>query len=271
MSLTLSKIYIYPIKSLGGISLVESFVEDRGLQYDRRMMLVDDEGIFITQRDFPQMALLKTEIKNEHLTVAHLNYNQSIEIPLQPANSFSHYKRKVKIWDDICEASIVSEEADNFFSDMIGLKCHLVYMPEDEKRIVDPQRKYVVDNHIVSFADGYPFLIIGQSSLNELNRRLEKPLPMNRFRPNFVFAGGRPFEEDNWKDFMIGDVKFRAVKPCARCVITTTDQETAIRNQEPLKTLSTFRKIENKVMFGMNLVSYSEGLIKVGDKISLLD
>jgi uncharacterized protein YcbX len=233
-------------------------------------MLVDEAGIFITQREFPQMALLKTKIIDNNLEVTHSSSNHSIILPLNSDNNTKSDRIKVIIWDDECEALIVSKEADEFFSEMIGTKCRLVYMPESEKRIVDPKRKYVLDNHIVSFADGYPFLIIGQSSLDELNRRLETPLPMNRFRPNFVFAGGEPFEEDDWKNILIGEIKFRAVKPCARCVITTTDQETAIRSQEPLKTLSTFRKIENKILFGMNLISYSEGFIKVGDRISLL-
>ncbi|GIV45998.1 MAG: hypothetical protein KatS3mg036_0816 [Ignavibacterium sp.] len=270
MSLTLTEIFVYPIKSLGGISLTEAFVERRGLQYDRRMMLVDENGIFITQRDFPQMALLKTKIEANTLKVYHSQLNHSIILSLNNENDTSLTKIKVKIWDDICEASLISKEADYFFSVMIGTKCRLVYMPEDEIRIVDRERKYVTDEHIVGFADGYPFLIIGQSSLDDLNRRLENPLPINRFRPNLVFSGGQPFEEDNWKDFFIGKIKFRAVKPCARCVITTTDQQTAERSNEPLRTLSTFRINGNKVLFGMNLVAYNSGKVKVGDNITLL-
>lgn len=270
MSLQLSEIFIYPIKSLGGISLSEALVEQRGLQFDRRMVLVDQNGIFITQRDFPQMALLKTTIRDKNLVVTNSLSNHSIILPLNPDNNTSSERIRVKIWNDECEAVIVSKEADEFFSDMIGIKCSLMYMPENEFRLVDPERKYVSENHPVSFADGYPFLIIGQSSLDDLNKRLENPLPMNRFRPNFVFTGGQAFEEDEWKDFTIGDIKFKAVKPCARCVITTTDQQTAERSDEPLRTLSTFRKNGNKVLFGMNLVTYDEGKVKVGDKITLL-
>lgn len=270
MNLLLSEIFIYPIKSLGGISLQESFVELRGLKFDRRFMIVDSNGVFITQRKYPQMALLKTEIVNDELIVYHLKYNQSITIPLEVNEYNKNKKLSVIIWDDKCEAIVVSDEADRFFSDLIGIKCHLVYMSEDEKRVVDPERKYVKDDHLVSFADGYPFLIIGQSSLDELNNRLPKPLPINRFRPNFVFTGGKAFEEDHWDYFLIGNTKFRAVKPCARCVITTTDQQTAERTSEPLKTLSTFRKVGNKVLFGMNLISYGTGKVKIGDCINLL-
>ena len=128
-------------------------------------------------------------------------------------------------------------------------------------------RKYFEEPRQVSFADAYPFLIIGQESLNELNRRLKEPLPMNRFRPNFVFSGSLPFIEDTWKDFMIGDLKFRAVKPCSRCVITTVNQGTAEKGGEPLETLAKFRKIGNKANFGQNVVGYDEGVIQVGDRV----
>lgn len=269
MSLLLSEIYIYPIKSLGGISLKESVVENRGLKFDRRMMLVDESGMFITQRIYPEMALLKTEIINDELVVYHSVNKHSIKIPIKETDYSNKKRMSVVIWDDKCNAIVVSEEADKFFSDILKINCRLVYMPDNEKRIVDPNKKYVIEEHIVSFADGYPFLIIGQSSIDELNKRMNKPLPINRFRPNFVFTGGNPFEEDNWNSFLIGDIKFKAVKPCARCVITTTDQQTAERNDEPLKTLSTFRKVGNKVLFGMNLIAYGTGKVKIGDSIIL--
>lgn len=270
MSLLLSEIFIYPIKSLGGISLSEAVVEPRGLLLDRRMMLVDKNGLFITQRNHPEMALLKTEIINDELVVYHLINKHSIRIPIKETNFSKKNKIRVFIWNDESTAVIVSEEANKFFSDMLKINCRLVFMTDDEKRIVDPNKKYVTDEHIVSFADGYPFLIIGQSSLDELNKRLESPLPINRFRTNFVFTGGEPFEEDNWEEFLIGQIKFKAVKPCARCVITTTDQQTSERNDEPLRTLSTFRKFGNKVLFGMNLISYGTGEVKIGDSITLL-
>ncbi len=266
MALQLSEIFIYPIKSLGGISLNSSFAGERGLKYDRRYLLVDEDGIFITQRDYPQMALLKLSICDDGFRVLNKQDNSQLIVPFE---AYSTEKLKVQIWDDICAAIKVSSNFDNWFSAAINKKCSLVYMPETERRIVDKERKYVDDEHLVSFADGYPFLIIGQSSLDDLNKRLASPVPINRFRPNFVFTGGDAFEEDNWKDFFIGNLKFRAVKPCDRCVITTTDQETAERNEEPLKTLSTFRKFGNKVLFGMNVISSSTGVVLVGDKINL--
>jgi uncharacterized protein YcbX len=172
----------------------------------------------------------------------------------------------VNVWNDIVIAKNVSNDADVWFSEALNLDCHLVFMDNDSDRITD--RKYVEEPRQVSFADAYPFLIIGQESLNELNRRLKEPLPMNRFRPNFVFNGEEPFIEDTWKDFMIGDLKFRAIKPCSRCVVTTVNQDTAEKASEPLETLAKFRKVNNKVNFGQNLVGYAEGIVKVGDGVT---
>jgi hypothetical protein len=211
------------------------------------------------------MALIKVEIEKDGLKLQHKRKNiVSLKVPFD----FDHSKKdKVVIWDDTVEGEFYNQTIDEWFSDILGIKCHLVKMPESTKRIVDETS---AKNKTVSFADGYPFLIIGQSSLDDLNSRMEIPLPMDRFRTNFVFTGGKPFEEDNWKKFKIGEVIFEAVKPCARCVITTTDQETAERAREPLLTLSKFRNFGNKVMFGMNLICESTGQIRVGDKIELL-
>jgi uncharacterized protein YcbX len=265
-NLTLSHIFIYPIKSLGGISLQSAKVEERGLQYDRRWLLVDKNGTFLTQREHPQMALLQVSIKDDKLEIAHKIKNISalqISITTDKTNSIA-----VNIWDDVVIAKNVSRDADLWFSDALNLDCHLVSMDKDSDRITD--KKYTPEPKQVSFADAYPFLIIGQESLNDLNCRLKEPLPMNRFRPNFVFSGGEPFGEDTWKDFMIGDLKFRVVKPCSRCVVTTVNQDTAEKSSEPLETLSQFRKAGNKVNFGMNAVSFGDGLVEVGSKIVLI-
>lgn len=263
--LTLSEINIYPIKSLSGISLQSSEVEDRGLKYDRRWVLVDESNTFFTQRDFPEMALIKVSAENNGLK---LNHKTKTVEPLFIPFDFEHSKTdKVVIWDDTVFGEFYNNQIDDWFSEILGIKCHLVKMPESTKRNVD---EAYAENKIVSFADAFPFMIIGQSSLDDLNSRMEVPLPMNRFRTNFVFTGGKPFEEDNWKKFKLGDVKFEAVKPCARCVITTTDQDTAERFKEPLLTLSKFRNFNNKVMFGMNLVCESTGNVQVGNKIELI-
>ena len=259
---TLSEINIYPIKSLGGISLESSDVEERGLKYDRRWVLVNEGNKFFTQREYPEMALIKVIIKNDGLKLQHKRKNvETLTVPFD----FAHSKKdKVVIWNDTVIGEFYNKLIDDWFFEILGIKCHLVKMPESTKRFVD---KNYTKNKIVSFADGYPFLIIGQSSLEDLNSRLADPLPMNRFRPNLVFTGGKPYEEDNWKNIKIGEVKFQAVKPSVRCVITTTNQETAERSHEPLFTLTKYRKTKNGVTFGMNLVCESTGQVNLGDVI----
>jgi len=266
--LTLKEIHIYPIKSLGGISLQSAKVEERGLQYDRRWMLVDKNGMFLTQREHPQMALLQVNIKDDTLQVSHkVKAISNLQLPISSEQLSNHMV--VNVWNDVVIAKNVSHDADLWLSEALNLDCQLVFMDNDSDRFTD--RKYVDEPHHVSFADAYPFLIIGHESLNELNRRLKEPLPMNRFRPNFVFSGGEPFIEDTWRDFMIGKLKFRAVKSCSRCVIPTINPDTAEKGNEPLETLAKFRKVGNKVMFGQNLVGYNEGVVKVGDRVTQLD
>ena len=263
--LTLSEIYIYPVKSLGGISVDTAIAEERGLQYDRRYLLVDENGLFLTQRDSPSLALLKLSFTENGFNVLNTKNSSHTIIPFE---SDSKKNVTITIWDDVCNAVQVNQDLDNWFSNALDKKVSLVYMPDDEKRIVE--KTYINEDHIVSFADAYPFLIIGKSSLDDLNTRLVNPIPMNRFRPNLVFTGGNAYEEDNWKDFKIGNAEFIAVKPCARCVITTTDQKTAERSAEPLKTLSNYRKVNNKIMFGMNVVCNKTGVVSVNQTIELL-
>jgi uncharacterized protein YcbX len=260
--LTLTEIWIYPIKSLGGIRLTSAKVMPKGLQYDRRWMLTDENGIFMTQRDHPQMALLKTRLSDGHLIVTYKE--KSIEVSLNPADKTN---QQVKIWDDTVTAFEVDEEVSKWFSNNVGTTCKLVYFPEQNARPVDS--KYKINDENVSLADAYPFLIIGQSTLDDLNHRLAQPVPMNRFRPNFVFTGGDAFEEDTWRNFFIGQTRFVGVKLCARCILPTTDQETAVRTSEPIKTLSTYRTRNNKIYFGQNLVALDNNEIKIGDKIKI--
>ena len=261
--LILSGIYIYPIKSLGGISLQSAKLEQRGLQYDRRWLLVDEDGVFITQRKHFTLAMLQVEIKDQTLTVFHkTNLLQTISFQIT-----EHLKEKINvtIWDDHATAYEVNTEVSQWFSDYLNINVRLVVMPDDEQRLVD--KRYASHGEIVSFADAYPCLIIGQSSLDELNSKLAEPILMDRFRPNFVFDGGEPHLEDTFKSFYIGQTQFSAVKLCARCVLTTVDQQTGAKGQEPLKTLAGYRTINKKVMFGQNLLHQGTGTITVGDKL----
>jgi hypothetical protein len=141
-------------------------------------------------------------------------------------------------------------------------------MPDSSRRQVD--EKYALQNDITSFSDGYPVLLIGQASLDDLNGRLDQPVPMNRFRPNIVFSGGTPYQEDGMKHFKVDGLDFFGVKPCGRCVMTTINQDTGSVGQEPLKTLSLYRTANNKVNFGQNVLHTGFGRIKVGDEIRII-
>jgi hypothetical protein len=161
----------------------------------------------------------------------------------------------------------VSDEADEWFSRMLSFRCRLVYMPDSSHRLVDQQ--YAHRQEVTSFSDAFPLLLIGQASLDDLNKRLPSPLPMDRFRPNIVFSGGEPYQEDNMPHFQISGISFFGVKPCARCVITTIDQSTAGKSKEPLRTLNGYRARNNKIYFGQNLLFGGVGKICVNDVISL--
>lgn len=260
----LKDIYIYPIKSLGGIRLETAMLEERGFQYDRRWMLVDENGLFCSQRTNPQMALLQVQLEaNGLLVYAKSDPNQRIHIPFETSNE---EEILVEIWEDQVLAQLVDPAIDDWFSDQLKSKCRLVVMNNKANRRLKP--KYAVHNEEVSFADGMPYLIIGQSSLDDLNDKLEIPVPMDRFRPNLVFSGGKPFEEDEWDSVMIGEAIFKVTKPCARCVMTTINQDSGVKNQEPLKTLAKYRTFGGNVMFGQNMLLQEGGKVKVGDLIS---
>ena len=187
---TISQLFIYPVKSLGGIEVAAAQLTDRGLQYDRRWMLVDLNNQFLTQREHPDMCLLQTAIQDNALVVYHKhNPVDRVHLLLQPLHAMVTVK--VQIWDDECIADLVSDVADAWFSAKLSMPCRLVYMPETEKRKVDP--RYASEKDITSFSDAYPLMIIGQASLDDLNRRLAVPLSIDRFRPNIVFAGGLPY------------------------------------------------------------------------------
>jgi len=259
-------IYIYPIKSLGGIRLDKATLLEKGFKHDRRFMLVDKDGIFLSQRKHPQMAFLQTELSDSGIEV----FNRD-----DPATRITiHYQaeyqktKSVVIWEDRLEAHLVDEEISQWFSDVLGIDSRLVFMSETARRELKP--KYAVNNETVSFADGMPYLLISQASLNDLNDRLDNPVPMDRFRPNIVISGGVPFQEDDWDTVEIGDARFKITKPCARCVVTTINQQNGQKSKEPLTTLSTFRNVNGKVNFGQNMLLLDGNNVCVGDTVKPL-
>lgn len=235
-------------------------VMEKGLDHDRRWMLVDENGVFMTQRVHHRMALFKLHPENGSFVIRH--EGESLKMPDRAVEGTS---RTVGIWDDQVEVLEAPSEVNAWFTKYLGLNCHLVAFPEENARPVDPDYRLAEEN--VSLADGYPLLVIGQASLNDLNGRLEKPVPMNRFRPNLVFTGGKPYEEDQWKRFTIGSESFMGVKTCARCVTTTVDQESGVMGREPLLTLSRYRKDKDRILFGQNVIPLDRGQIREGDEI----
>lgn len=257
----LTQIWIYPVKSLGGIRLPAAAVMEKGLKYDRRWMLVDGNDIFMTQRVYPAMSLFKLEKKDNGFIIK--NGKESIALPLNPAGE------KIipsEVWGSPVSTVEVSAEHSRWFSDRLGIACRLVAFPEENPRPVNAT--HAINQEHVSLADAYPLMIIGQASLDDLNRRLKDPVPMNRFRPNLVFTGGEPYEEDEWRNFRIGNNRFGGVKPCSRCVMTTVNQDTGEKGHEPLATLSGYRKRDGEVYFGQNVLAIDHYEIHEGDEIS---
>ncbi|RZK58293.1 MAG: MOSC domain-containing protein [Pedobacter sp.] len=264
--LLLSQLFIYPIKSLGGIALKQGYISTRGLEHDREWMLIDQEGTFITQRKYHQLALLQTSMSDTMVTVQHKQHpDQSISFSIaEQLNA----PIAVSIWDDHCTAFEVNAEVSKWFSAFLQMDVKLVKMPNTEKRIVDP--RYALYEATVGFADAYPSLIIGQASLDLLNTKLAHQINMDRFRPNLVFTGGDAHLEDELKEFSIGEVQFYSAKPCTRCVLITVDQQTGEKSQEPLKTLATYRNFGQKILFGQNIMHTNHGVLRIGDEIKII-
>jgi uncharacterized protein YcbX len=261
----LSQLNSYPLKSAGGISLANSNLDQRGLVHDRRWMVVDDSGQFMSQRTSPKMALINTEIDGQTLI---LNAPRMSELclPLFPTAGES---QEVEIWGDRCEAWTADPQAEKWISEYLGKSCKIVFMPDHSKRPVDPD--FTVEEKQVAFSDGFPFLLISEASLNELNSRLPESVAMKRFRPNLVVKDTEPYAEDSWKKIIIGECEFHVVKPCSRCILTTVDPETGeFSGKEPLRTLATYRKLNGKVMFGQNLIATKIGKLEVGMSVEII-
>ncbi|MCB0771669.1 MAG: MOSC domain-containing protein, partial [Flavobacteriales bacterium] len=252
MSLSLASIHVYPVKSLGGFEVAEARLTDRGLEHDRRWMLVDGNGRFVSQREVQEMACLHTSPSPEGFRVTDIRNGDTLDLPWELSSGPGE---EVVVWEDRMSATKAMPAPSAWFSARLQRTLELVYMPDHTERNVD--RNYA--EGITSFSDGFPYLIISQASLDELNARIPmgERVSMERFRPNLVVAGGVPFQEDAWSRIHVGAARFDVVKPCSRCIITTTDQRTGERSKEPLRTLATFRRDlsparTGKVDFGMN-------------------
>jgi len=261
--IVVSSLVVYPLKGGRGISCPAVALDHFGPRFDRRWMVVEPAGTFLTQREAPRLCLVSARPIDGGLRLEAPGAEPCELAALDRGSS----RRMVRIWSDRTGAFDCGDGAARWCSAWLGRECRLVQLPEAASRRTDPD--YDPAGSPVAFADGYPMLLIGEASLDDLNRRLQHPVPMNRFRPNVVVRGSEPFAEDGWRHFRIGEVRLEAVKPCARCTVPTVDQATSDTGKEPLTTLATFRKRGSGVLFGVNVVHRNRGTLAVGDPVHL--
>lgn len=258
----IANLIVYPVKGLRGIETSQCQVETQGLANDRRWVLIDGENTFLSQRTTPRMCLYRPEFVDGALVV-HAPDGQSTIVPTPSGEPV-----RVRVWQDECDAVLVSPAVDEWFTRQLGVPCRMAYKPESSVRAANPV--YTREGDRVSFADGFPVLVASEESLVDLNSRLEKAIPMNRFRPNVIVEGCEAFGEDVWLGFRAGGISFRAAKHCVRCQVTTTNQDTAEVGQEPLRTLAVYRREGSGVIFGSYFVPESPGSLAVGDEIEAI-
>lgn len=258
---TVTALFIYPIKSLAGISMKTAKAEELGFENDRRWMLIDENNQFITQRKNPVLSQFFPKIIGDKIAISHqdstheFSINESLEEPIYSS-----------VWDDDCKVFEVNKATSKWFSDELGFSCKLVKIVNNGDRKHNSSKLDTTLN--VSLADGYPYLLIGSESLNFLNEKLDEKIIIQRFRPNIVINSFIAHEEDSFDTFQIGNVKFKNAKPCGRCVMVNNNPITGILTKEPLKTLSTYRKEGNAVLFGTNIICLNEGEIRLVDSLT---
>lgn len=264
MELRLSAIHLYPVKGIRGVTVQRAEITPSGLLGDRRWVIVDDSGKFISQRSHPRLALITGSYDGRTLTLTAPEVDP-ISIPVPDGTT----RLATTVWRDTVQAAAAGPEADRWLSGFLDHPVQLGFMDEACVRPISSAQGR--PGETVSFADGFPLLLISRASLDDLNSRLPSPLPMDRFRPNLVVDGCPPFAEDRWRHFRIGQATFRFAGLCPRCSVTTVDQQTGLRtSEEPLKTLVTYRNRDEGVVFGVNLIPETLGEISQGDRITLL-
>jgi uncharacterized protein len=269
----LVSLHVYPLKSVRGHAPQQAAVEPWGLAGDRRWMLVDAADRVVTQRQHARLALAGASA----LPGGGLRLTAPGRDPLDVAVPASGETVMTELFGSKVELAPAAPRAHAWFSAYLGADTRLVHLDRPaERRPVDPA--YARPGETVSLADGYPLLVTSADSLDDLNslvaqgdRAEEGPLPMNRFRPNLVVRGAPAWAEDDWARIAVGEVSFRVTKPCARCVVTTTDQVTAVRGREPLRTLARHRRFGERLLFGQNLVPETTGTVRVGDTVTVLE
>lgn len=266
----LQSLHLYPLKSAAGLAVDALAIEPRGPRFDRRWLVVDAEGRFVTARAVPELVLVRAEPDGDGLRLSAPGRPPLAVVPPSPAAP----RIGVTVWKDQVEAPLADAAAHAWLSACLQRDVRLVWMDADVRRPVDPI--YGRDGDEVSFADGYPLLLISQAAVDSLNARLaaadRPPVTMAHFRPNLVVAGADAHAEDGWRRLRIGEVVFDAVKPCTRCVFTTVDPALGRRRDdgEPLETLKAYRRTPAGITFGMNLIARGSGAVRTGDAVEVL-
>jgi len=265
MAMVISDLYIYPVKGLQGIKVSSGTLTERGFELDRRWMLTDKNGKFISQREYPLLASYATKIgENDEVLISKDDCNLNMSIA-----DVSDKIKTVSMWDKNFDVHIASDRICEWWTQQLGRDTLAVYMKDEDIRI--KEYKGQGDRTELSMADGYPYLILGTASLKELNRKLLSPISIDRFRANIIVDTDIAHIEDTWKYIQVGNQKLYVVKPCARCQVISIDQKNGMKHKEPIPTLATYRKRDNKVNFGVNTISLTKGKIKVGDKLTLIN
>ena len=268
---TIQSLYIYPIKGMRGISVTKAQLQSEGFQYDRRWMLVDKNGTFLSQRVHPLMATFETAIDGTFLKINFQGHSHEF-----PLDQLSKNELSVTVFDHQMLATEVSPATSEWFSEQLNTPVKLVHhspitnrLKQFGKYIHPDAQNEIGSNTKVSFADGYPYLLLGTASLELLNTKASHHIKMDRFRPNIVVNTKVAHEEDDWKKIKIKDQQLFNIKPCARCQVPTVDQHTGQQGAEPIKSLVKYRKFGKAINFGTNLISLTSGVISVGDVVNV--
>lgn len=261
----LSQIFVYPIKSARGTAVSETHLDVAGPVQDRRWMLVDEEGVFVSQREIPRMALVHPRFEGDDLVVTATGM---APLTISSWSGEGEWIR-VRIWRDHLTLPHPNQAYSDWFSAFLGRPCRLVHLPDTIARRVEPP--FDGPEWRVSLADAYPLLVLAQASLDSLNEKLTIPVGIERFRPSLVISGAEPHEEDRWRRVQIGSVQLAIVKPCARCSTTLVDPSTAEVGVEPLRTLTQYRKTPKGVMFAQNALITNPGELRAGSTVQVLE
>lgn len=262
---SVAELWVYPIKSLPGVSVHSSPALQRGLKWDRRFMLVDETDTFMTVRKDPSLYDFHIVLEENRIIIHHERHSEPLEILLEDG---SDTYRNVSIWADRVSAQVVSQECNDWFSKVLGKTCRLVKFGALSTRLISS--KWNRGGEEVSFADGYPYLILSSASLKDIAVRSGTPADIRRFRPNIFIKNTTPYEEFLWSRIQIDEVIFQGLKPCGRCVVTTLDPDTKEGGKEPLRSLADLH-FPQKAVFGQHAKLHTPGLVSVGSQVKILD